>query len=194
VEVHEIELENRGGLYRLRIGQEKGDGTAVVYFPIKGEKFTLAVYLDTMPVVVVRAVDTLPYTSVYFKAISEIFDFQKLSTLTVLQNSGGWSKGDKRRIGTAIHQNSCIRFEPNPEPDDFEDKLLKLIVFLEQDIEGVKTLINEAGGYIQVAMEFHNGNTLLGGPHIELNLIKRMSLLDLHIDFDLYVAGNSFIS
>ena len=149
--------------------------------------------MDTSPKVVVRHVSAEPYVSIYFKAISENMDFDQLSALTLLQNTGGWSKGEKRGAGAAFRRNSCIRFEPNPEPDDFEDKLKKLLDFLEQDMAGIQSLIQKASGYIQVAMEFHNGNTMLGGPHISLDLIKRMSLLDLGIDFDLYVGGISFM-
>jgi hypothetical protein len=107
---------------------------------------------------------------------------------------------DKLRIDREMQDGTVIvyfpvkreMFEPNPEPDEFEDKLRSLLVFLQQDIEGVKLLVEKAGGYIQVAMEFHNGNTMLGGPHISPDLVKQMSLLNLGVDFDLYVGGNSF--
>jgi hypothetical protein len=192
LDIHEIEfrdpLIDRG---MLRVDTEREDGIAVVYFPVKNEKINFTVYLEISPDVVVRSVDTVPYSSVYFKAISPDLDFRQLAALTVLPNSGGWTKGDKRGTGKVTYKNSCIRFEPNPEPDDFEDKLRKLILFLEQDVAGIATLTKMTAGYIQVAMEFHNGNTMLGGPHINRDLIRRMSLLNLEIDFDLYVGGNT---
>jgi hypothetical protein len=187
--IHEIDLDN---VDKLRIDREMQDGTIIVYFPVKREKFSFVVYFDTAPEVVVRFVGTAPYVSVYFRATSSTLDFQELAAYTILPNSIGWNKGDKRRTGNTTYQFSCIMFEPNPEPDEFEDKLRSLLVFLQQDIEGVKLLVEKAGGYIQVAMEFHNGNTMLGGPHISPDLIKQMSLLNLGVDFDLYVGGNSF--
>jgi hypothetical protein len=119
-------------------------------------------------------------------------NFLELAANTILPNSSGWSKGDKRRTGNTTYQFSCVMFEPNPEPDDFEDKLRNLLLFLQQDMEGVKLLVENARGYIQVAMKFHNGNTMLGGPHISSDLIKQMSLLNLEIDFDLCVGGIFF--
>ena len=191
LDIHEIEFRDP---LMLRVDTEREDGIAVVYFPVKNEKFNFAVYLETSPNVVVRNVDTVPYSSVYFKAISADLDFRQLAALTVLPSSGGWERGDKRGAGKVTYENSCIRFEPNPGPDDFEDKLRKLILFLEQDAAGITALAKVAAGFIQVAMEFHNGNTMLGGPHINQDLIRRMGLLNLEIDFDLYVGGNALKS
>lgn len=44
----------------------------------------------------------------------------------------------------------------------------------------------------QVASSFHNGNTMLGGHHLDKDIIKRMAALNLEIDFDLYADGNKF--
>lgn len=174
-----------------RLDREKEDGTAVVYFPVKDEKFYLAVYIDIEPKVSVRHVNTESYNSVYFKAISEAYSFDELSKMTKLKSTGGRNKGD-RRGGNVVWKRSSIFFEPNPEADEFEDKLRKLLDYLEQDKQGVSELIDKANGYIQVAIEFHNGNTMLGGPHIDKDLLKRMADLNLEIDFDLYVGGNLF--
>jgi hypothetical protein len=81
---------------------------------------------------------------------------------------------------------------PNPEPDEFEDKLKKLLDFLEQDKDGIKKLVDNANGYIQVAMDIHNGNGMIGGHNIDTDDIGRMNDLGLSINFDLYVGGNSF--
>ncbi len=83
-------------------------------------------------------------------------------------------------------------FEPTPGPDEFEDKLKKLLDFLETDKVGVKNLVKKAEGYIQVAMEFHNGNSMLGGAGISKESIKRMAALNLEINFDLYVSGKTY--
>ena len=83
-------------------------------------------------------------------------------------------------------------FAPNPEPDEFEDKLRKLLDFLEQDEAGIRDLVDKAEGYIQVAMDIHNGNGMIGGPTINIDCISRMKNLGLEINFDLYVGGTSF--
>lgn len=190
LEIHELVFENDKPKID-RIDTEGNDGTAIVYFPIKEEKFFLAIYLDTIPNLEVRTVNTEPYNSVRFVASSEDLDLQELSELTTLKYSAGKNKGDTRGQN-GVWNYSSISFEPNPEPDEFEDKLKKLLNYLEQDKQGVSKLIEQGKGYIQVAIEFHNGNTMLGGPHLGIESIKRLSELNLAIDFDLYVGGNSF--
>jgi hypothetical protein len=191
LEVHEIEYaDNKPKVLRVDTDQE--DGTAIVYFAIKGEKFYLAVYLDTSPEVAVRHVGTEPYHSVYFRATSETMNFEQLASLTKLKATNGWNRGDNRKFGNSYHKNSSIHFEPNPEPDEFEDKLMKLLNYLEQDRQGITELVDTANGYIQVATVFHNGNTMLGGHHLDKQIIKRLGALNLKIDFDLYAEGNFF--
>ncbi len=111
--------------------------------------------------------------------------------MTTVKPTGGWDKGDKWNDKT-FRKYTAVHFEPNPEPDEFEDKLRKLLDYLEQDKEGILSLVEKAEGHIQVAMEFHNGNTMLGGPYISKENIKRMSSLNLEIDFDLYANGKFF--
>lgn len=178
-----------------RVDTEKEDGTAIVYFPIVGQKFSLAIYLNTVPTVSVRWVDIEPYHSVYFRASSDSFSSQELAALTKLTSTRWRNKGDRKNPkGKAdiCWKESTIDFEPNPEVDAFEDKLTKLLTFLEQDEAGVKNLVDKADGYIQVYSSFHNGNTLIGGHHINIDHIKRMSKLNLEIDFDISADGNFF--
>jgi Domain of unknown function (DUF4279) len=73
-----------------------------------------------------------------------------------------------------------------------EDKMKNLLDFLETDKVGVKNLVKKAEGYIQVAMEFHNGNSMLGGPNISKESVRRMAALNIDIDFDLYVSGKTY--
>jgi hypothetical protein len=194
LEIHQVAYAD-GVPIIARVDTEKSDGTAIVYFPVVEQKFYLAIYLDTEPTVSVRWVGTEPYHSVYFRASSENLSLQELAGLTKLTSTRGRNKGDgKNPNGRADirWKQSTIDFEPNPEADEFEDKLTKLLDFLEEDEEGVKNLVNKANGYIQVYSSFHNGNTLIGGHHIELDHIKRMSKLNLEIDFDISADGNFF--
>lgn len=191
LEVHEVVYADKQPLV-LRVDREKEDGTAIVYFPIRDERFYLAVYLDTVPQVAVRGVGTEPHHSVYFRATSETLSFEELSSMTTLQPTSGWSRGEKRKWGNTVYQFNSFHLEPNPEPDEFEDKLEKLLNLLEQDKSGTLQLVDSTGGYIQVASNFHNGNTMLGGHHISMGLMKRLAALNLAIDFDLYAEGKPF--
>ena len=190
LKIHQVVYENDKPKV-ARIDRENEDGTAIVYFPIKGEKFYLAVYVDTEPDVSVRHVNTQAYNFVCFKAVSEVYSFDELSKMTKLESTGGHNKGDKRGRN-ALWKHSSIFFEPDAEADEFEDKLRKLLDFLEQDKDGIATLVDKADGYIQVASNFHNGNTMLGGHQLNKGIIKRMANLNLAIDFDLYADGNFY--
>lgn len=176
-----------------RVDTDKDD-EAIVYFYVEDEKFFLAVYVDLKPAVSVRWINTEPYHSVYFTASSEALSLEELAQITTLTSTKGRNKGDKRNTnsGKVEWKRSTIDFEPNPEADEFEDKLTKLLDYLEQDITGVEKLVNSAGGYIQVYSSFHNGNTMIGGHYINKDHIKRMGKLNLEIDFDISADGNFF--
>lgn len=194
LEIHQVAYAD-GAPIVARVDTEKSDRTAIVYFPVVNQKFYLAIYLDVEPNVSVSWVGTEPYHSVYFRASSESLSLQELEDLTKLSYTRGRNKGDRKNPnGRAdiLWKQSTIDFEPNPEADEFEDKLTKLLTFLEQDEAGIKNLVDIADGYIQVYSSFHNGNTLLGGHHIDKDHIKRMSKLNLAIDFDISADGDFF--
>ncbi len=152
----------------------------------------MAVYLDTQPDISVRSIYIEPYHCVSFKASSKTLPLGQLAEFTTLKTRGGWNKGDKMKSGNATYKDSLLVIEPNPEVDEFDDKMNKLLNYLEQDPEGINKLVDSAGGYIQVASIFHNGNTMLGGNHLNKEMIRRMSNLNLAIDFDLYAKGEFY--
>jgi hypothetical protein len=174
------------------INKHHSDGTAAVYFPVEKEKFYLAIYIQTTPIGDVIGVESAPDHSVYFRANSRDLSFDQLASLTTLSPTGGWNKGDKRRYGNSFHSFSSIELTPNPEPDEFANKLNSLLDFLEQDKDGIIRLVENAHGYIQVASIFHNGNTMLGGFHLDKQMISRLNALNLEIDFDIYAEGNFY--
>jgi hypothetical protein len=189
LKIHQVVYEHNKPKV-ARVDTEKENGIAIVYFPVKDEKFYLAVYLDTVPQVSVRHTGTEYYNSVYLGVSSEIFSLQQLCDMTKLKATKGHSKGDKR--GGTYWKYSKVCFEQNPEPDEFEDKLKKLLDILETDKEGVQQLAYKADAWIQVSQEFHIGNTMLGGSFIDKESIKRIANLNLSIDFDLSVGGNLY--
>jgi hypothetical protein len=104
-----------------------------------------------------------------------------------------FNRGDIRDNGTT-YSFSYIEFIPNTEPGDLEDKLQKLLDFLEKDAAGIKKLAELTSCPIQVTSIFHNGNTMIGGLHLNSILLSRMNALGLAIDFDLYAKGNFYKS
>lgn len=172
-----------------RVDREGNDGVIIAYIAVVEASFYLAVCIDSQTSEIFN-IYSEPYNRVYFHATSELLSDAQLKNMSKLIATDNCNKGDIRRNRKAKY--SYISFLPNPEPDSFEDKLRKLLDYLEQDKDGIKHLVNEADGYIQVAMNIHNANGMIGGPTIDRDTIKRMSNLGLGIDFDLYIEGNLF--
>lgn len=174
-----------------RIDRDPKDNYVIAYLPVLDERFYFAVYINTLTNEI-TGIGTEAFHRVYFRATSETLSADQLKEMIKLTVTDFGNKGDLRKNGKANHKFSKIEILPNPEPDEFEDKLKKLLSYLEQDRDGIKRLVDNANGYIQVAMDIHNGNGMIGGPTIDTDDIKRMNDLGLSINFDLYVGGNSF--
>nr|WP_198160733.1 DUF4279 domain-containing protein [Pedobacter panaciterrae] len=174
-----------------RIDREGDDEVITAYLPVLDEQFYFAVYIDAKTNEIFN-VGSESNNTVYFRATSGNLTEHELKSLTTLKPTKSWNKGDLRENKKMKEKVSYIAFAPNPEPDEFEDKLRKLLDFLEQDEAGIRELVDKAEGYIQVAMDIHNGNGMIGGPTINIDCISRMKNLGLEINFDLYVGGNSF--
>lgn len=164
---------------------------ATVYFTVEGEEFYLAVRVSLVSLSVEYGW-VEDYHRLSFHATSDTLDVKQLSALTSLQPTDTLNKGDKRGAGTGKWKYHSIEFEPNPEPNPFEDKLEKLLTFLEQDATGIRALVEHAEGYLRVISEFHNGNTSLGGMRLDKETVRRMAALNLGVDFDLNAEGNFF--
>jgi Domain of unknown function (DUF4279) len=191
----EIHAPVRDGLALsvARIDRDRSDGIVVVYLPVENQAFHFAVYVNENQGAF-TGMHTEPYNRVYFRATSEELSLDQLKSMTTLTPTGGWNKGDLRPNGRSAYNFSSLKLMPNPEPDAFDDKLRNLLTFLEKDRSGVKELATRANGYVQVAQNYHNGNGMIGGIHLDRDCINRMNGLGLEIDFDLYVEGNEFIS
>lgn len=190
LEIHSAVKEN-GAIKVDRIDLEGKDEIGIVYIPIEGEYFHFAVYVD-LKKSEVTGVGTESWNRVYFRATSEEHSFQELQAMTTLEPTDFWNKGDLRSNGKTSYSFSSFKLLPNPEPDEFEDKLRKLLDVIETDSKGIQKLVETADVGIIVAMNFHNGNGMLGGMYIDEESIKRISRLNLSIDFDLYADGNNF--
>ena len=169
-----------------RIDRDANDGTVNVYFPVKDERFYFNIQFDAKGAIIF--IDTTPGSRVYFRATSHTLDVDQLSQMTKLEVTDACYKGDRRNGFAAWPYNSfCI--EPDPGPDEFEDKLKKLLDVLEQDKEGIKDLTHKAEAWIQVVQDFYVGNGILGGNSLDQDGIKRLAELNLKIDFSISVSG-----
>ncbi|QDW26597.1 DUF4279 domain-containing protein [Pedobacter sp. KBS0701] len=189
LEIHApIYINNK--LQIVRIDRDR-DKFIIAYLPVIDERFYFAVYIDEDLDKLIN-IGTEPDHRVYFLATSENFSETELKAMCSLSVDESWNIGDLKKNGRSAYNFSALKIMPNSEPDEFEDKLDKLLTYLETDKKGVSELVEKAEGYIQVAMDIHNGNGMIGGPSIKRESIARMHNLGLSIDFDLYVSGNSF--
>jgi hypothetical protein len=188
LEIHEIAYQN-GKPEVAGIAVDEA-AQATVYFKVKDHVFYFAIYLDTGPEIQVSGAATEDFARVSFDAHSETLSLQQLRSFTSLIPTEFYEKGDEIITGRATI--NSIEFEPNPEPGATENKLKKLLTFLEQDAVGIKRLVAEAAGIIWVHTVFHNGNTMLGGIHLDKEDIQRLAALNLEINFDLFAEGNFF--
>ena len=86
--------------------------------------------------------------------------------------------------GKSTRKFSSVQFEESDGSGLFSKKLRSLLDFLEQDKLGVLRLVTNAEAYVQTAMEFHTGNTMLGGPDTDKISLRRLSDFELDIAFD----------
>jgi len=188
LEIHSpIYLDNK-----IKVDRIDREGESIVaYLPVLDERFYFAFYIDPRAKKFL-GMGTEAYHMVYFRATSETLSIDEIKSMTSLKPTEFWNKGDLTKNRVRAYTFSHFEILPNPEPDEFDDKLRKLLSCLEQDKDGVKRLVDNANGYIQVAMDIHNGNGMIGGFHLTKDDIRRMNELGLEIDFDLYVRGNSF--
>lgn len=190
LDIHSLIYEGEEPMI-AHIDRDSEADRAIVYFAVKDEEFFLAVHVQINPGPEVVWVGTEPCHVICFRASSKNLSVAELLKATTLKPTNTYNKGD-RRDNRTTHLFSYIEFLPNPEPGNLEDKLRKLLDFLEKDAAGIKKLVELTGSTIQVTSIFHNGNTMLGGLHLNSVLLSRMSALGLTIDFDLYANGNFY--
>jgi hypothetical protein len=162
LEIHDLVLVD-GKPKIERVDSEKLDGTVIAYLPVKDQPFYFAVYFDSKENLQINGVGTEPFSSVYFSATSDKVTFEQMGSSTTLKPSGGWRKGEKSRFASKVYEVSTFLFEPNPEPDEFDDKLIKLLDLLESDRKGIQRLVDECEGYIRLQLLFIMATQCLEG-------------------------------
>ena len=190
LEIHEAVYEE-GKLKIDRIDREKQSDVIIAYLPVKDEYFSFAVYIDKQNKEIFN-IGTESRNEVSLKATSNTLSSNELQAFTKLKADNTWNKGDLKASKKATYKFSCIKIIPNPEPDEFEDKLTKLLTFLEKDTAGILELTKHANTYIDITIDWHRGNQLLGNVFINLESIKKMNNLNLEINFDFTAWGEPF--
>jgi len=174
-----------------RIDREDKDGLIIVYLPVKNEYFYLAIYINPREKQI-QNVSTESRNKIVLRVDSEITSLEYLQSLTLIRANKVWKKGEFWPNNRRIYKSSGFEIEPNPEPDEFEDKLEKLLVYLSNYKEDIITLKENADVWIQVTMDFHNGNQLLGNVFLGSKNLQGLNDLNLEVSFDFAAWGNGF--
>jgi hypothetical protein len=190
LEIHEVVYE-AGELKVDRIDREDKGGLIIAYLPIKDEYFSLAVYIDGNENTI-QNIGTESRNQVLLRASSNELTIDEMQSTTKLVATRVINKGDFKLNKKSKYAYNVLDLEPNPQPDALEDKLEKLLTFLEQDREGICALGKKSTVWVSVTMDFHYGNQLLGNLLISQDKIKRLADLNLAIEFDLSAWGNPF--
>lgn len=189
LKVHKIEFKNDFPVIENIIKNSKGE--IKIYLKVKGEKFFFFITIFKNEI---TGVSDEPNIAAWFRADSTEKSLEELSEFTKLKYSFGRNKGDIRGLGknNAFWKQSTIFFNPYPEIDELNSKIEKLLDILEKDKKGISKLINEAEGYIDIFIDFYIGNTIIGNINLNEKIIKRLSKLNLTVNFDLEANGNKF--
>lgn len=180
-----------GQLQIDRIDKECRADLIIAYLPVKDEYFSFAVYIDSENKEIFN-IGTESRNLVSLIVTSETLTSKELKSFTKLRPTESWDKSDLKSNKKSVYTFSGIEFLLNPEPDEFEDKLKKLLSYLDNDKAGIIELTKNANAYVKVFMDFHYGNQLLGAATVALESIAKLNELNLSISFDVSAWGNPF--
>jgi len=187
LEVNEVQFEN-GKPKVERVDLDYGENLAAIYFPFKDERYFLQINLQKIPEIKVDFVHTESGNRTCLTATSETLTFDELAKSLPFEPLTGWSKGDFRKNGKSQHSFSRVSYEPfSSEAYEMEKQLEILLTELEKDADSVRRLTEKATTYISVCKhQYVSGNA---GVHFDIEIIKRLSKLNLSVDIDTYIVG-----
>lgn len=187
--VMEVEIENEfPKVARVNYNHE-GTSSVAVYFHIKDERFFIVVNLSVDQEPKVEWVWVESGHRVYLTAYSMELNYEELSSYLPLSPLKGWSKGDVRTGSAALRKFSNVSYEPNVnEAFGLEEKLLELLKKLESYSESIIKLGENSKAYISICK--HQAMCGNKGIHLNMEILKRLSFLNLELDIDTYIVGN----
>ncbi len=149
---------------------DKLNNDATVYFPVEGESFFIAIYLDTDDAVKIRSVETEASSSVYLSiGITN-------GTNLELPITADWEYKDFKIYGIDIDQ-----------PDDVENKIKKLLDYLEP----YKATINKIAETNPVTLNiaYFAYRDQMWGLHLDTTTMKKITELNAELDLDIRAEG-----
>ncbi|BBM00234.1 DUF4279 domain-containing protein [Microbulbifer sp. GL-2] len=188
LQVMEVELENE--VPRVaRIDLDHINDSIAVYFFIKEEQFFIVVNLSKGDTPQVEWVWIESGHRVYLTATSEALGYDELSSYLPYNSLTGWSKGDIDKSGKRVYKFSRVSYEPIVnEAYGLEEKLLNLLIDLERSSGAIRKLVENSKAYISICR--HQYISANAGIHLDLEILHRLSSLNLELDVDTYITGN----
>ncbi|MBT1451031.1 DUF4279 domain-containing protein [Glaciecola sp. XM2] len=184
----EVELENE--VPRVaRVDFHHTSESIAVYFYIKEERFFIVVNLSKGNNSEVEWVWIESGHRVYLTATSESLGYEELANYLPYDSLTGWSKGDLHMNGRRAYKFTRVSYEPNVnEAYGLEEKLLELLMDLEKSSGAIHKLVENSKAYISICR--HQYISANAGIHLDLNILHRLSSLNLELDVDTYITGS----
>lgn len=159
-----------------------------VYFSVFEEDYYFVIYIDYSDALEIRNVGTSPGNKVYFAATSERHDLNELINFIEFKPTKQWNKGDKRK-GSGEYSFSAIFYQENTKKTgEVEEKLERLTDFLLMNRDKINELSKIATLEIRIA--YFGYKEEMWGFHFNNEIIKKISMLYIDIDIDLYAGGS----
>ena len=183
----DVELENEAPRI-ARMDMDHSSNSVAVYFHISDEDFFIVVNISKDGKPEVEWVWIESGHRVYLTATSDTLAYEELASYLPYDSLTGWSKGDLNRGGKRVHKFTRVSYEPNVnEAYSLEGKLLELLLDIEKIPEAVHSLVGNSNAYISICKhQYVSANT---GIHLGLDILHRLSALNLELDIDTYISG-----
>jgi len=188
LQVMDVELENEDPRV-ARVDLDHTSESVAVYFYIKEERFFIVVNLSKEDTPKVEWVWMESGHRVYLTATSEALEYEELSSYLPYDFLTGWSKGDLHKSSKREYKFTRVSYEPNVnEAYGLEEKLLELLIDIERSSGDIHKLVKNSEASISVCR--HQYISANAGIHLDLDILHRLSSLNLELDVDTYITGS----
>ncbi len=189
--VHDVvRIKNVPKVHRIAVHQDQ----VVVYFPVVDNDFFFSICVNPSSIPTANWVYVESGVRISLRATSKTLPYKKLASVLSLKPLTGHNVGDTMPHNPkAKERRSTVDFEPLMETAyPLEEKLNMFLDELENDKKGIQKLTALTETWIQATMYSYISNGLIGGVNLDPKTLKRLSDLNLTIDFNFWVTGTAF--
>ena len=165
------------------------EGKAAVYFPVNNESYHFVVYISIKGSFEPLWMEMSPGNVVELVVVSENHSLDMILKEIDFKPQKQWEKGERERPAKPVvcdHSGFVFSLE-NRKTGELENKLKQLIDFLIQRRESILALSDIAT--VEISITYYGYKDQMWGIHLEKDMIKKMSELNISFDVDLYASG-----